>query len=805
MPPVTLADAHRALKEKYEANSIEGQTFLRAAFFLSGAAQTQSGLIKRWCVDNKVLATVTYKQMDLNEMGIYLKAYGKPIDFAVVSNPVVFRKLGDYYKDGNQEDWRGSMLPPSETGLPVPVLIIDNLIGQSGKAKQYTVPYFKAELYSDLDKLLKYKGEYYYRYTIATDVLQADQAVREAKEAVIIVADIETNLNNFITSISFTFINQPAAGQLAIGHTYVLNWRPHKSFEWVYSACKKILAETSAYKCFHNGSYDSLYLLRHWIPVYNWMFDTEYMWHAWDAERKKSLAYVASLALPDFRFWKAENTTDPLGYNAKDTINTARVLLWLLTNMPEYAWRNYAQDVPLFCATACCNLEGFATNPDRLAAAKLRAQQETEEAKANIQALLGLPDFNPGSTKQLSHVLYNVLGPQFGWKKPKTAAGKKREAATGKATTATDAVALRSLKHAHPFLARLIAEIERWREHSKAYSTYFNSHLYGESARLYYSLQIDGTKTKRFSCTSSSYRLVTGTGKQGQIRKADIKNYGNQIQNSPPYYKMALCADPGYLMGNADKSKSEAHCVALISGDEKFTKAIRDTVLDFYLRLAEWFFGVETHGNKELPIRQVTKKINHASSYCMGIDTFIDSVGLEKLYYFMELVGWPDKADVRGFVGHLLATFHETFPRIKKWWLNTSATMLRTGGLIETPDWGVRKFWKLPRTEKSLMPDAVAHQPQRLSVVTLNRNMAQVFEEVQLASGFALRLKGQVHDSLVFQYLEGREDLAYQTKAIMERPYETSLGTLAIPIDLELGTRHWKEPKEKKLAAATAQ
>ena len=346
--------------------------------------------------------------------------------------------------------------------------------------------------------------------------------------------------------------------------------------------------------------------------------------------------------------------------------------------------------------------------------------------------------------------------------------------------------------------AKIVGLILRWREQSKVISTYYSAHLYGESKRLYYGMQLDGTSTGRFSCSASMFRLVTGCGAKGQVRKGDIKNYGSQIQNSPPAYKQMLMADEGYVLFNIDKSKAEAHCVALISGDKKFISSIKDTSRDFYLLLAELFFGLYTE-DKEDPIRKVTKKINHATSYCMGWATFLDQVGILKLYHYMRLVGWEGKKDPKTFITYLLDTlFHGTFPGIQRWWRNTTRELVNTKGYLTTPDGAIRHFFKYPSSLRGLSPAAVAHQPQRLSVVTLNRNMAHVFYEVQLPSEFALRLKGQVHDSLVGQVLEDRWDLVEQVHRIMERPYPTSLGPLHIPCDIEGPSKHWKEPKPKK-------
>ena len=211
------------------------------------------------------------------------------------------------------------------------------------------------------------------------------------------------------------------------------------------------------------------------------------------------------------------------------------------------------------------------------------------------------------------------------------------------------------------------------------------------------------------------------------------------------------------------------------------------------------FFGIDTK-DKEHPIRQVTKKINHASSYCMSIDTFIDQVGVTKIYEFMVLVGWQGERNPRQFVGYLLAElFHGKFPGIKKWWQRITLELIKNNGLLASPAGSVRHFFKYPSSPKSIYPPAVAHQPQRLSVMTLNRAMWQVFYEIQLPTKFEVRLKGQVHDSLVMQIRQGEQlqPLAKQVLDIMERPYETTLGTLVIPCDVEMPGKYWKGLKRK--------
>jgi DNA polymerase I-like protein with 3'-5' exonuclease and polymerase domains len=796
---ITTTDIAARVKRELQEHKADGKAIRRVLFVCSEQERQATNVLKKWCVANKVLGTFAFGPRTPAALA-KLANCGR-YDMLCVTSEETFKGLGPYYQEGSKDAWRGSVLPARSTpsGIQIPTLLVHSLIDKQGRQKEYTMPDFTWLLAKDLSKINTYKGQYNYRYIEvngADDQWKLEEMIAHGKQAFIITCDIETNLNNFITSIAFTCVHKHSEGKYFIGRTYVVDWG--SNFTEAYLACAYMLGQTEAHKCFHNGCFDMTLLMRHRIGVLNWDLDTEYMWHSWEAEAKKSLAFVSSLALPDYIYWKTEGETDPLGYNAKDSINTARSLLWLFKEMPDWAWRNYAQMVPLFLPTVMCNLEGFATDTERLSAAKTVAEEVRKRTEAEVKVMLGVPTLNLASPKQLSHLLYRVLGPVFGWSKPITAASKKVKEATGKSSAGTDKISLQQLQLKHPIPARVITSLLSMRAMAKSISNYYNAPLYGESKRLYYTLQIDGTKTGRYSCNASSFRFIKHLGKGGQLISGGIKQYGTQIQNAPPYYKTALCADPGYLIWNIDKSKSEAHCVALISGDKKFTQAIQDTSRDFYLKLAEWFFGMCTE-DKEDPIRQVTKKVNHATSYCMGWEVFLDQVGITKLYEFMRLAQWTGPKQPKIFITHLIdGCFHATFPGIKQWWKRTTKELVDSAGYLRTPDGAVRHFFKYPRQYSGLSPAAVAHQPQRLSVVTLNRNMAQVFYEVQIPSKFSLRLKGQVHDSLVGQVQEGHEHLVQQVKEIMERPYETELGPLAIPCDLDKLQFHWKEPKEKK-------
>lgn len=789
MAILTASDIRDRMRESYKAFADEASV-PRILCVLSEADRMAAGSVKKWCVDNKVLATLLFGYKSVSELKAIAEKY--KYDFVVVSSSVTFKELGGFSKKGNQAAWRGSVLPTWVTGFPCPVLITMPLLDAKGRPREHTVPTAKWVFESDLAKVKSYTAPYEYRFTIISCDAERAQLIAASNEAAIIAVDIETNLANYIISIAFTMVSI----ELEVKHTYVVSMVNMDTLARNYVAVKHVLEQTDSIKCFHNGCFDMTLLMRHRLGIRNYLLDTEYLWHAYEAESEKSLAFVASMLLPDYTYWKHESKEALLEYNAKDTINTARCMIWMLRNLPDWAWKNYAQMVPLFCPTVVCNLEGFAVDHAKLAEAKEAAEAIKKRMEAEVVQILGVPKLKLGSPTQLSHILYKVYGPVFGWSKPTTAAAKKRVTATGKDTTGTDITSLKVWALEHPLAGRIAKALLDWRAVAKSISTYYNAALYGDSGRLYYNFRIDGTSTGRYSCSASALRYIRKLGKKGQVIAGGVKQYGTQIQNAPAYYKAALMADPGYLIFNIDKSKSEAHCVGLLSGDKRFIQAINDLSRDFYLLLASWFFGISTDDKKH-PIRQVTKKINHATSYCMGWATFLDQVGIVAIRQYMKLTNWQGGTDPQKFINHLLeGCFHFTFPGIKRMWSRTTKTLIETGGYLTTPDGAVRHFFRYPSTPRGISPPAVAHQPQRLSVVTLNRNMAQVFYKIQLPYQFALRLKGQVHDSLVGQVKLGYEWLVDEVKAIMEIPYQTSLGVLAIPCDVDPLSTHWKMPTQ---------
>lgn len=652
-------------------------------------------------------------------------------------------------------DWRGSLITTS-----IPIVVSNPL------AHINSIPTGKKIHQIDIHKLHKSPTtkKFLYNYTICTEYHHLVEAEEDTRRAAIIVIDIETTFKNKISSISFTCIKD----NWTLGNTYVIQLNPWKHVNEAWQTVRNICSNPIA-KAFHNGTFDCFHLLRFHVIVENYLWDTEYIWRCWHAELLKALDKIGSYILPDFYYWKYESEQSPLEYNAKDTINTARILLYILQYAPDWVWTNYAQLLPNIGPVLYTAFEGFLVDREKLKEARAKDQEILDNDLQVLRETIALPNFNPGSPKQVNALLYKCL-------KAKKPGRAKSESATGETE-------LKAVARQHPLYALIVSKILSYREKKKAISTYYDAPL-TDNDRLLYLLQLDGTETARMSCLASSLRILK-PGKKTYV-KTNMINLGTQIQNVPYYYKKALMADPEFKLINIDKSQSEARCVGYLSACKDLVDALEGPN-DFYCYTGYRFFGIEF--DKKHPLRQAVKRIIHGTNYLMGVLTFIDAVGLEELQEYKKLLSY--RGTLINFVKHLLQLYHITYPEVKEGWSQTKIEILNTGRLV-TPDGWVRLVEGDIEKHHSILRSVVAHKAQHWSVWGINRAFWKIFYELQVPSNGEFRLKAQIHDSIVAQIKEERVDYySKEMKRIMDIPQECEYGVMRIPLDTEIGD-YWK-------------
>ena len=636
---------------------------------------------------------------------------------------------------GNQQDFRGTVVKSS-----VPILITSPL--------SHTVKVNGGQwiFEKDMEKLSSLHSEAFkYAYEILVTKQDIVSFMRWAEvNAKIIVMDIETTKRNEISSIAYTCIMQNGD----IGRTGV---------------CERIMDfkelfqdfhQTQTPKAFHNGAFDCFHLLRHELQPRNYILDTEYLWWCHYAELKKSLSFISSILLPDFYFWKNEVESDPLGYNAKDTINTARCLVKMMETWPQWAWDNYCKIFPKVFPAMWCGFEGIKCDTTKLHIFKEEAEGIIEASSENLREILGLPHFNPASSKQLHDVLYVALE----IKKPKS-----------KTATATDVLSLSKVDD--PLGHAIISEVLRYRKVSKAYSTYYTVPLFGD--RLIYSIAIDGTESGRFSSSKASmWTNVDG----------EWKNFGAQVQNLTKRMKEALIPDPGWIFVEIDNRQSESNCVAYDAQDEKMIQDLTGKE-DFFIALAKRMFRVEI--KKDNPLRQIVKRISHGVNYMMQEGTFINSMGIKQFREYAKLLG--KSGSMKKVAKDWLDGYLDLYSGISVRREEIKKTVAETGHIQTADGWTRKVFGDVEKSHKTLR-EIVAHCPQHLSVSIINKAFENIFFQVQMQYPDKIRLKAQVHDSVAMQIREDCfEEIMQQVLAFFEQPVPLHGREMVIKVEISFG------------------
>lgn len=673
--------------------------------------------------------------------------------------------------------FRGSRL-----NFSIPVLVIAPL------EQLHTIKYGRFLLEQDIAKLAFLdKKPLQLKFKVLETVDDFVDAEWILEKALLISIDIETDEYSRITCISFT-------GLLAPNKTYtcVIPFidfgldhfdNPH-TYTWAIQ-CMQSICMNKIPKMMFNNTYDAAYLIRYHAWPNNLVIDVMGLAHSQYSELPKTLDFTASLYCYDYYYWKHEadlarknkDIRAYWGYCAKDSWWTLRALLYMMPQYPEYALKNYQMLYKLTFPCLYCAFEGILV--DNKAREKVLASATTKLSQSlkNLQIMAADPNFNPGSPKQVATFLYDIIGARTLTTKKKDKHGNVTE------VKSTNEKVLKRVMEQHPLLTRIVDDLLTYRGEAKAIGTYFKfAQLNG---RLMYQLGPFAADTARFSSHASNFTLRDEEG--------EWKNYGTQIQNIPEYAKEMLIADDGWELFEADNSKSEARCVAYFSSCKLLKDALADDKRDFYKILATIFFGTPYEQvTKEFRDR-VMKRIIHGIHNMMGVDGYINTVGVKEILVSATLLHMKVD-DLRKFVTYLLSIYHKRFPEVHVFHNEVRREILRTHKFI-SPGGYTRYFFGDIVNNHKIMMGASAHAQQNLSVVILNKGFWKVYKLV-VANPTELRLKAQIHDSNFGQYKQGFED-KYRPLILeaMNNPVRIHDDMLSIPVDWKHGLT-WKALKD---------
>jgi DNA polymerase I-like protein with 3'-5' exonuclease and polymerase domains len=624
----------------------------------------------------------------------------------------------------------------------------------------------------------------------------------EAQSAYAIAVDIET-------------LKKPLSIR-CIGYTFVFI-RPDNSIhtvsavlpvtnEWELAWMRRFNTLPAA-KIFQNGKYDVNYLLRYNSAPQNWLWDTAHLFHCWYSELPKDLAFLNAFFLRKVVYWKDLAETSDLReyyrYNALDTWATANVWIQQILQMPAWARKNYLLEFPLVYPCLLAEMTGLKRDQNRLLSARKEAEAETGVELSSLQRIVGIPNFNPSSHVQVKQLL-KVIGCAD--------------------ITSSDEKSLVKAAYRHPFNALLLDKVLNIRGLRVLKTRYLRTdddakqsgiHA-GEGGakeflgRILYALNPHGTDTGRLA--SREHHFWTGL----------------QIQNIPSGFevKQTICAETGFFLGECDLEQAESRDTAYIAGDTALIAAVSGT-RDFHSVNASAFFGIpysdiysdSDKKPKNKAIRTLAKRVNHGANYNMGALVLVETMGLANIWEAKRLLGLPYNDPIK-IAQHLLDAFHRTYPKLRGKsvpytegtyyaWVAKEILINRRlssrayhhteynlenykpDDYLREGDWTRYCFGK-PDKNKLDLNSYVAHCPQSLNARTLNEAFMRVFYEIALPNPFDFRLHAQIHDSILFSYKEGREDLADKVRTCMEIPVTVRDisgvdRTFTVPAALKLG------------------
>jgi hypothetical protein len=673
-----------------------------------------------------------------------------------------------------------------------------------------------------------------FTFSVLDSASKIEAAYHDLSQAYAIAVDIETFKNPLsIRCIGYTGVFISSTGVIAT-RSYILPIDSTFSLAWM----RKINA-LPIQKIFQNGKYDCSYLLRYNAPVTEWYWDTAHYFHSWYSELPKDLAFLNAFFLRKVVYWKDLAETNDLfeyyKYNALDTWATANVWIRQLIESPDWVRWNYTLEFPLVYPCLLAEMTGLKRDHERLIAARTEVDNEEATMLSSLQKMLGAPTFNPGSSQQVVQLLKLLgCGDITSSGVNEVAKAKLRHPLVGRILSLVsnrkdeDATSIRGLRKLRSNYLRLDGDGEIKKSTGQLEKGSKDYH-----GRILYALNPHGTDTGRLA--SREHHFWTGL----------------QIQNIPvgKTVKQTICSDEGFYLGECDLEQAESRDTANIVGETDLIAAVSGT-RDFHSVNASAFFGRpyesiyddSARKTKDKPLRDLSKRTNHGANYNMGSGVIVDTMGLDKIWMAKKLLQLP-YIQPEAIGEHLLTVFHLKYPKIRgsiairyaevqrhlhlptytnklfapgtyyasvayevtttrrivsRAFHHTELNLRIFGssaeaikGYVERGDWTRFCFGK-PDSNKLDLNSLVAHCPQSLNARTLNEAFLKVFYEVALPNPSRFRLHAQIHDSILFSYQYGYENLANQVRSCMEIPVTVrdisgTYRTFTVPAALKLG------------------
>jgi DNA polymerase-1 len=397
-------------------------------------------------------------------------------------------------------------------------------------------------------------------------------------------------------------------------------------------------------------------------------------------------------------------------------------------------------DRPLVAVIGRMERRGVKIDRDYLAKLSGEFAIEIQALEQRVFEAAGGP-FTIGSPQQLGNVLYDRLGLKGGRK------GKS-------GTYSTDVNELERLAAEGVECARLVLD---WRQLTKLKSTYtdaLQAQINPETGRVHTSFSLAGAQTGRLSSNDPNLQNIP-------IRT----EIGRKIRD-------AFVAEPGYQLLSADYSQIELRIAAHMADVPQLKDAFREGA-DIHAITAEELFGTVDRDT-----RGKAKTVNFAILY--GISSW----------------GLAGRLGVTREEGQaIIARYFERFPGIRRY-MDDTLHFVREHGFTTTLFGRKTHFANIRSPNQAIRGGAeraAINAPiQGTSADLIKRAMARMDEALVDAGLEGVRMLLQVHDELVFEVPDGREEEAAAViKRVMSGAAEPAI-KLEAPLDVEVGWgAHW--------------
>lgn len=507
------------------------------------------------------------------------------------------------------------------------------------------------------------------------------------------------------------------------------------------------LWESDIPKVAQNALYEFQWASKYGIRLNNVVFDTMWAMKFLHPEFDKGLDNVGRI-YTRFPYWKDDhsdwndvrNWRQHLEYNCKDTTGTLQAYYNQTKALQDrkldklfngFVMR-FMEPIQEMCS------RGFLIDEDKLEFMRKEATRSIESMQSSFdkecETRIG-KRINTRSPKQMKE-LFKGIGIKLPTRKGKESADKN---------------ALVKLRKKYPdeLIIRDLVEISKL---NKQLSSYLNFG-YDADKRVRFTLDGCGTETGRWSSYTDPW-----------------KN-GFNAQTVPKMVRNCIVAEEGKTLIQLDLAQAESRFVAY-EAPEPILMDMLETGRDVHKYVAAKIFRKhEDMVNKTE--RQLGKKSGHSANYGVGGRTFAEACLTEMGIVLTDLEA-----------NRIIQGYFETFPGIRKRQENIRKQVYATR-MLRTPLGRERIFYD--RMNDGLFREAYAYTPQSTIPDITNHLMLFLYDTFEHVEFLV-----QVHDSLLLQVEQGREDEvinAARSYADWHPRIDLPGGRLVIPVDAEIGHR----------------